>query len=80
MFENEVREIIDEYRKAVEAAGSEYKRQYAMEYAFNRILEVADLSAEAKKYVRPISCIPCGNACRLDTGNCCGIGNGSNIK
>lgn len=51
MFENEVREIIAEYRKAVEAAGSEYKRQCAMEYAFNRILEAADLSAEAKKYV-----------------------------
>lgn len=51
MFENEVREIIAEYREAVKAAGSEHKRQCAMEYAFNRILEVADLSAEEKKYV-----------------------------
>lgn len=42
MVENELKRIIADYKAELAAAGSEYKRQCAMEYAFNRILELVD--------------------------------------
>ena len=39
---DELKQIIADYKAEVEAAGCEYKRQCAMLYAFNRILELVD--------------------------------------
>ena len=57
---DEIRKIIDEYQAEVEEATSENQRRSAMEYAFNRILEVAGTQAE-KKQTRfsddPFNCV-----------------------
>lgn len=46
---DEIRKIIEEYKAAIEEAGSENQRRAAMEYAFNRILEVADPEKPERK-------------------------------
>ena len=39
---DEIRNIIADYQAEVAAAGSEYARRSAMEYAFNRIVEIIE--------------------------------------
>ena len=43
MFEAEIRKIMEDYKEEIEEAGCEHQRQNAMEYAFNRILELVGI-------------------------------------
>lgn len=43
---DEIKKIIADYKAEVAEAGSEHKRQSAMEYAFNRILEIVEADDE----------------------------------
>lgn len=40
---DEIRNIIADYKAELAEAGSEYARQCAMQYAFNRILELFEV-------------------------------------
>ena len=44
---DEIRKIIDEYQAEIEEAGSENERRSAMEYAFNRIVEIVKAEKKA---------------------------------
>ena len=43
---DEIRNIIANYKAEVAEAASEHERQNALEYAFNRILEIIDAGGE----------------------------------
>lgn len=56
---DEIKRIIEDYKAEIKEATSENQRRSAMEYAFNRILEVAGTQEEKKKRFSddPFNCV-----------------------